>query len=174
MLDKHVWSIRLCMGYGLISIVCFYWSYNQRFSYQPLTMSSGANVKTVMTHGHNHNSMYGVGAAYSKTDAERFLRKLVLEHVLTEELHVTAHESACCYLRLGQRAADIMCGEQFMIRGWHRHILFTWKEVMAGSYGFWSCLMLKGCKKCLGIFAPWIKCLTVEDSVASWFRVIWH
>ena len=70
----------------------------------------GARVKNFMTHGHNHNPMYGVGASYSKTDAERFLHQLVLEYVLTEQLHVTPHESTCCYLRLGVRAADIMCG----------------------------------------------------------------
>lgn len=65
----------------------------------------------MITNGHNHNSMYGVGKAYSKTDAERFLRKLVLDQVLQEDLHVTAHMSTCCYLRLGPRAADIMCGK---------------------------------------------------------------
>ncbi|XP_067935210.1 recQ-like DNA helicase BLM isoform X2 [Watersipora subatra] len=72
----------------------------------------GAQTSKIASLNHQHNSMYGAGTSYSKTDGERLLRKLVLDKVLWEQLHITAHESTCCYVRLGPRAADIMCGKR--------------------------------------------------------------
>lgn len=72
---------------------------------------TGTETTKVTSGGLNSNPMFGVGSSYSINDAERLFRKLVLTGVLWEELHVTAHESTCCYLRLGPKAGEFMTGK---------------------------------------------------------------
>uniref|UniRef100_W5NAF6 RecQ-like DNA helicase BLM n=1 Tax=Lepisosteus oculatus TaxID=7918 RepID=W5NAF6_LEPOC len=54
--------------------------------------------------------LYGKGAAYSRHNAERLFRKLVLENVLEESLYITANDQAVAYISAGQKAAAVLSG----------------------------------------------------------------
>lgn len=71
---------------------------------------TGSETSKATSNGLTSSAMFGAGSSYTTNDAERLFRKMVLNGVLWEELHVTAHESACCYLRLGPKASELMCG----------------------------------------------------------------
>ncbi|XP_074863194.1 recQ-like DNA helicase BLM isoform X2 [Carettochelys insculpta] len=54
--------------------------------------------------------IFGKGAAYSRHNAERLFRKLVLDKILEEELYITASEQAVAYVMVGERAQDVLDG----------------------------------------------------------------
>ncbi|XP_063304766.1 recQ-like DNA helicase BLM [Pelobates fuscus] len=54
--------------------------------------------------------LFGKGAAYSRHNAERLFRKLVLDRILDEELFITAHEQAVAYVKVGERAQAVLNG----------------------------------------------------------------
>ncbi|XP_056427533.1 recQ-like DNA helicase BLM [Hyla sarda] len=54
--------------------------------------------------------IFGKGAAYSRHNAERLFRKLVLERILDEELYITANDQAVAYVRLGERSNAVLSG----------------------------------------------------------------
>ena len=64
-----------------------------------------------MDKGHDRNALHGRGTAYSRTDAERLFRKLVIDGVLYEELKITAMDTTACYIKLGRRANDVLNGK---------------------------------------------------------------
>lgn len=55
--------------------------------------------------------MHGRGSAYSRQDADRLFRKLVIDGVLFEELKITAMEHTACYIKLGRKAQDVLNGK---------------------------------------------------------------
>ncbi len=59
--------------------------------------------------------MFAKGHNYSRNDCERLVRKLVIDGILTEELHVTAMDTAVCYVKLGKFARDILSGSKTVI-----------------------------------------------------------
>uniref|UniRef100_A0A803SPY7 RecQ-like DNA helicase BLM n=2 Tax=Anolis carolinensis TaxID=28377 RepID=A0A803SPY7_ANOCA len=54
--------------------------------------------------------IYGKGAAYSRHNAERLFRKLVLDKILDEELYITANDQAVAYVHTGERAHVVLSG----------------------------------------------------------------
>ncbi|XP_026791170.3 recQ-like DNA helicase BLM isoform X2 [Pangasianodon hypophthalmus] len=56
------------------------------------------------------SGMYGIGAAYSKHNAERLFKKLVLDHILVEDLYITNNGQAVAYISAGLKAMDVING----------------------------------------------------------------
>ncbi|NXS95293.1 BLM protein, partial [Jacana jacana] len=56
------------------------------------------------------SGIFGKGAAYSRHNAERLFRKLVLDKILDEDLYITANDQAVAYVILGQNAQAVLAG----------------------------------------------------------------
>uniref|UniRef100_A0A8C8R6N6 DNA 3'-5' helicase n=1 Tax=Pelusios castaneus TaxID=367368 RepID=A0A8C8R6N6_9SAUR len=56
------------------------------------------------------SGIFGKGAAYSRHNAERLFRKLVLDKILEEDLYITAAEQAVAYVIAGERAQVVLDG----------------------------------------------------------------
>uniref|UniRef100_A0A8C2J7L8 RecQ-like DNA helicase BLM n=1 Tax=Cyprinus carpio TaxID=7962 RepID=A0A8C2J7L8_CYPCA len=56
------------------------------------------------------SGMFGVGAAYSKHNAERLFKKLVLDSVLMEDLYITNNGQAVAYISAGPKATSVLSG----------------------------------------------------------------
>lgn len=54
--------------------------------------------------------LFGHGAAYTRHNAERFFRKLVLDRILDEELYITANDQAVAYVTTGEKAQAVLNG----------------------------------------------------------------
>ncbi|XP_056454234.1 recQ-like DNA helicase BLM isoform X1 [Gadus chalcogrammus] len=54
--------------------------------------------------------MFGIGAAYSRHNADRLFKKLVLDNALVEDLYITNHGQAVAYISAGPKAVNIMSG----------------------------------------------------------------
>ncbi|XP_058012060.1 recQ-like DNA helicase BLM isoform X2 [Ahaetulla prasina] len=54
--------------------------------------------------------LFGRGAAYSRHNAERLFRKLVLDKILDEDLYITANDQAIAYIQLGEKAGAVLNG----------------------------------------------------------------
>ncbi|XP_062998816.1 recQ-like DNA helicase BLM isoform X2 [Elgaria multicarinata webbii] len=56
------------------------------------------------------SGMFGKGAAYSRHNAERLFRKLVLDKILDEDLYITANDQAVAYVQIGEKAHAVLNG----------------------------------------------------------------
>ncbi|XP_042328354.1 Bloom syndrome protein isoform X2 [Sceloporus undulatus] len=56
------------------------------------------------------SGIFAKGAAYSRHNAERLFRKLVLDKILDEELYITANDQAVAYVQVGERAHAVLNG----------------------------------------------------------------
>ncbi|NXM76833.1 BLM protein, partial [Serilophus lunatus] len=56
------------------------------------------------------SGIFGKGAAYSRHNAERLFRKLVLDKILDEDLYITANDQAVAYVVLGEKAQAVLDG----------------------------------------------------------------
>ncbi|XP_019896125.2 Bloom syndrome protein homolog isoform X2 [Esox lucius] len=56
------------------------------------------------------SGMFGIGKAYSKHNAERLFKKLVLDHLLVEDLYIAAHSQAVAYISAGPKAMNVLAG----------------------------------------------------------------
>ncbi|OCT89876.1 Bloom syndrome protein homolog [Xenopus laevis] len=56
------------------------------------------------------DGLFGKGAAYTRHNAERLFRKLVLDRIIDEELYITANEQAVAYVKMGERAQAVLNG----------------------------------------------------------------
>nr|XP_023666914.1 Bloom syndrome protein isoform X2 [Paramormyrops kingsleyae] len=56
------------------------------------------------------SGMFGVGSAYSRLNAERLFKKLVLDYILEEDLYITANGQAVAYISLGRNAGSVLNG----------------------------------------------------------------
>ncbi|RXN21309.1 Bloom syndrome -like protein [Labeo rohita] len=65
------------------------------------------------------SGMFGVGAAYSKHNAERLFKKLVLDSVLMEDLYITNNGQAVAYISAGPKATSVLSGYM------QPHVLFV-------------------------------------------------
>ncbi|KAM9352264.1 recQ-like DNA helicase BLM [Symphorus nematophorus] len=54
--------------------------------------------------------MYGKGAAYSKHNADRLFKKLVLDKILMEDLYITNNGQAVAYISAGPKAMNVISG----------------------------------------------------------------
>ncbi|GAB6031205.1 hypothetical protein CHUAL_009024 [Chamberlinius hualienensis] len=71
----------------------------------------GSNSQKIIAAGHNKLPLHGKGESYNRTDAERLMRKLVLNHYLQEELVTTANDHTVAYIQMGRRAAELLSGK---------------------------------------------------------------
>ncbi|XP_067665705.1 recQ-like DNA helicase BLM [Haliotis asinina] len=71
----------------------------------------GSKNTKIQETGHDRHPLHGRGSAYSRQDAERLFRKLVIDCILMEDLQITAMEHAVCYIKQGKRSADLMQGK---------------------------------------------------------------
>ncbi|KAI4905292.1 hypothetical protein NFI96_022712 [Prochilodus magdalenae] len=56
------------------------------------------------------SGMYGIGAAYSRHNADRLFKKLVLDHILMEDLYITNNGQAVAYISAGPKAMNVLSG----------------------------------------------------------------
>ncbi|XP_053220772.1 recQ-like DNA helicase BLM isoform X2 [Podarcis raffonei] len=56
------------------------------------------------------SGLFGKGAAYSRHNAERLFRKLVLDKILEEDLYITANDQAVAYVQIGEKAYAVLNG----------------------------------------------------------------
>ncbi|XP_071476065.1 uncharacterized protein [Diadema antillarum] len=72
----------------------------------------GGNTAKINQCGHNKSPIYGIlkKKNFQRGDSERLIRKLVIEGYLREEMFITAHDQAVCYLKVGPKAYDILNG----------------------------------------------------------------
>ncbi|MEQ2204579.1 hypothetical protein XENOCAPTIV_015515, partial [Xenoophorus captivus] len=54
--------------------------------------------------------MFGMGAAYSRHNADRLFKKLVLDNVLVEDLYITNNGQAVTYISAGPKAMNVLSG----------------------------------------------------------------
>ncbi|XP_071388298.1 recQ-like DNA helicase BLM [Centroberyx affinis] len=54
--------------------------------------------------------MFGMGSAYSRHNADRLFKKLVLDNVLMEDLYITNNGQAVAYISAGPKAVNIQSG----------------------------------------------------------------
>lgn len=54
--------------------------------------------------------MYGVGGAYSRHNADRLFKKLVLDNILMEDLYITNNGQAVSYVSAGPKAMNVQSG----------------------------------------------------------------
>ncbi|BHF65829.1 hypothetical protein SprV_0200884200 [Sparganum proliferum] len=72
----------------------------------------GAQTAQIQRNNDSKNPLYGKGASYSKTDAERLLHRLLSDRILIEEFAITAVDTVAAYLRLGPKADSLLSGQQ--------------------------------------------------------------
>ncbi|XP_044518438.1 Bloom syndrome protein [Gracilinanus agilis] len=56
------------------------------------------------------SGIFGKGAAYSRHNAERLLKKLILDKILDEDLYINANDQAIAYVMLGEKAQAVLNG----------------------------------------------------------------
>uniref|UniRef100_A0A3P8TKN5 RecQ-like DNA helicase BLM n=1 Tax=Amphiprion percula TaxID=161767 RepID=A0A3P8TKN5_AMPPE len=54
--------------------------------------------------------MFGIGGAYSRHNADRLFKKLVLDNILVEDLYITVNGQAVSYISAGTKAMNVLCG----------------------------------------------------------------
>lgn len=54
--------------------------------------------------------MYGMGGAYSRHNADRLFKKLVLDNILVEDLYITNNGQAVSYVSAGPKAMNLLSG----------------------------------------------------------------
>ncbi|XP_053405296.1 recQ-like DNA helicase BLM [Mercenaria mercenaria] len=74
-------------------------------------MFKGSKNSKITEAGHDRHPMHSRGSAYSRQDADRLFRKLVIDGVLMEELKITAMDHTACYIRLGRKSQDVLNGK---------------------------------------------------------------
>ncbi|XP_029378867.1 Bloom syndrome protein homolog isoform X2 [Echeneis naucrates] len=55
--------------------------------------------------------MFGTGAAYSRHNADRLFKKLVLDKILVEDLYITVNGQAVAYISAGSKAMHVLSGD---------------------------------------------------------------
>ncbi len=60
---------------------------------------------------HDKEPLHGRGKNWLRTDVERLMRLLVIQHYLHEELFINKDEMAMAYMRVGPRANDLLSGK---------------------------------------------------------------
>ena len=73
----------------------------------------GSRVKRVLNVGWNNDPLYGKGAHMTAVEANRIIKKLILEGYLWEELFVNKDCGASAYVKLGPKAKKLLSGKNF-------------------------------------------------------------
>ncbi|PIO15448.1 hypothetical protein AB205_0082130 [Aquarana catesbeiana] len=83
-----------------------------------LTLNMMVDIFLGSKSGKIQTGIFGKGAAYSRHNAERLFRKLVLDRILDEELYITANDQAVAYMKTGERAQAVLNGFTKMQTQW--------------------------------------------------------
>ena len=67
---------------------------------------TGSKNKNIVDKGHDKNALHGRGTAYSRNDAERLFRKLVIDGVLYEELKIHCKCDLCLCFQIYKSRHD--------------------------------------------------------------------
>lgn len=67
--------------------------------------------------------MFGIGAAYTRHNADRLFKKLVLDNILEEDLYITNNGQAVAYISAGQKAINVLSGNMQVRKSSHRWAL---------------------------------------------------
>lgn len=70
----------------------------------------GAKTQKILAAGHEKLELHGKGQKLHRSDAERLLRKLVLDQFLHEDLFINKMDLPITYVYLGKRAKELMSG----------------------------------------------------------------
>lgn len=54
--------------------------------------------------------MFGMGGAYSRHNADRLFKKLILDNILMEDLYITNGGQAVPYISAGPKAMNVLNG----------------------------------------------------------------
>ncbi|KAI5620353.1 Bloom syndrome protein isoform X2, partial [Silurus asotus] len=81
-------------------------------SYQQnrLTLNMLVDIFLGLKNARIKSGIYGIGSLYSKHNAERLFKKLVLDHILMEDLYITKNGQAVAYISVGLKAIDVLRG----------------------------------------------------------------
>ncbi|GFS71035.1 bloom syndrome protein homolog [Nephila pilipes] len=71
----------------------------------------GAKTQKILAVGHDKLELHGKGQHLSRTDAERLLRKLVLDQFLQEDVFINKMDLPITYIYLGKRAKELLSGK---------------------------------------------------------------
>lgn len=75
--------------------------------------------------------MFGIGAAYSKHNAERLFKKLVLDSVLVEDLFINRNGHAVAYISAGPKAMNVLSGSM-KVRNDFQKLVSSWVGLLPG------------------------------------------
>lgn len=73
---------------------------------------SGSTIAKVTQNGHNSSPVFGLmkQKKFQRGDCERLLRKMVIDGILQEDLHIGVHDQAISYATTGPKASDVLNG----------------------------------------------------------------
>ncbi|XP_035209951.1 Bloom syndrome protein homolog isoform X2 [Stegodyphus dumicola] len=71
----------------------------------------GAKTQKILAANHDSLELHGLGQHMHRSDAERLLRKLVLDQILYEDLVINKMDLPVNYVYLGKRAKDLIAGK---------------------------------------------------------------
>lgn len=63
------------------------------------------------------SGMFGMGGAYSRHNADRLFKKLVLDNILEEDLYITNGGQAVSYISAGPKSINVLSGHMQVT--WH-------------------------------------------------------
>lgn len=67
------------------------------------------------------SGIFGKGSTYSRHNAERLFKKLVLDKILDEDLYINANDQAIAYIMLGTKAQALLSGH---LKVWYSQCFF--------------------------------------------------
>lgn len=67
------------------------------------------------------SGIFGKGSAFSRHNAERLFKKLILDKILDEDLFINANDQPIAYVMLGSKAQALLSGQ---VKVWHFKCLF--------------------------------------------------
>ena len=73
----------------------------------------GSRCKRMITSGLDKDPLHGKGAHMTAVEANRIIKKLILEGYLWEELFVNKDCGASAYVKLGPKAKKLLSGKNF-------------------------------------------------------------
>lgn len=74
----------------------------------------GSTLAKVTQNGHNSSPVFGLmkKKKFQRGDCERLLRKMVIDGILQENLHIGVHDQAISYATTGPKAPDVLSGRK--------------------------------------------------------------
>uniref|UniRef100_A0A674CTY8 ATP-dependent DNA helicase n=1 Tax=Salmo trutta TaxID=8032 RepID=A0A674CTY8_SALTR len=84
--------------------------YNKSANQNRLTLNMLVDIFLGAKTARVQSGMFAIGKAYSKHNADRLFKKLVLDHLLVEDLYITVNSQAVAYISAGPKAINVLGG----------------------------------------------------------------